>query len=105
MLRVEETERVEDIFSRMDSDADGFITIQEHRFIFLQIIILKIFFKKIYSLGETFGGFELYSMLFVVGGEGRLWKFYMFMCILRNFFSISISHIHCCSRKYKLFSN
>ena len=50
MLRVEETERVEDIFSRMDSDADGFITIQEHRFIFLLISILKIFFKKIYGL-------------------------------------------------------
>ena len=46
MLRVEETERVEDIFSRMDSDADGFITIQEHRFIFLQISILKIFFQE-----------------------------------------------------------
>ena len=30
MLRVEETERVEDIFSQMDSDADGLVTLQEH---------------------------------------------------------------------------
>ena len=29
MFRVEETERVEDIFSQMDSDADGLISLQE----------------------------------------------------------------------------
>ena len=29
MLRVEETERVEDIFCQMDSDADGVVTLQE----------------------------------------------------------------------------
>ena len=29
MLRVEETERVEDIFCQMDSDADGRLTLQE----------------------------------------------------------------------------
>ena len=34
MLRVEETERVEDIFCRMDSDADGVVTLQAG--IFLQ---------------------------------------------------------------------
>ena len=34
MLRVEETEQVEDIFCRMDSDADGLVTLQAG--IFLQ---------------------------------------------------------------------
>ena len=35
MFRVEETERVEDIFSQMDSDADGLISLQEHGCILL----------------------------------------------------------------------
>ena len=55
MLRVEETERVEDIFSRMDSDADGLVTLQDT---WLDILTNRDFPEVVFA---TFGHFRCFS--------------------------------------------